>query len=52
VSVGDDLFTNSAQMLLDVLRDGAGAASGFTLTISRVRGLQFVRRPPTSPAAP
>jgi CubicO group peptidase (beta-lactamase class C family) len=52
VSVGDDLFTNSDQMLLHVLRDDAGAASGFTLTISRVRGLQFVRRPPTSPAAP
>ena len=44
VSVGDDLFTNSDQMLLHVVRDDTGAVSGFTLTISRVRGLRFERR--------
>ena len=44
VSVGDDLFTNSDQMLMRILRDANGAVSGFTLTISRVRDLQFVRR--------
>jgi CubicO group peptidase (beta-lactamase class C family) len=51
VSAGDDLFTNSDQMLLHVLRDAGNAVTGFTLTISRVRGLQFVRRG-GSPAAP
>ena len=44
VSIGDDLFTNSDQMLMRVLRDASGGVSGFTLTISRVRDLQFVRR--------
>ena len=44
VSVGDDLFTTSDQMLLHVLRDDGDTVSGFTLTISRVRGLRFVRR--------
>ena len=52
VSVGDDLFTNSDQMLLHVLRDHAGAVSGFTLTISRVRGLAFVRQSGGLPATP
>jgi CubicO group peptidase (beta-lactamase class C family) len=52
VSVGDDLFTNSDQMLLHVLRDDGGAVSGFTLTISRVRGLQFVRRSGDAARAP
>lgn len=50
VSVGDDLFTNSDQMLLHVVRDDANVVTGFTLTISRVRGLQFVRRTSSSQA--
>ena len=48
VTLSDDLFTNSDQMLLRVLRDDNGAVNGFTLTISRVRDLQFVRRAPAS----
>jgi hypothetical protein len=40
----DDLFTNSDKMLLRVERDDQGAVTGFTLTISRVRDLQFTRR--------
>jgi CubicO group peptidase (beta-lactamase class C family) len=39
-----DLFTNSDQMLLRIVRDDTGVVTGFTLTISRVRDLQFVRR--------
>ncbi|HSQ28416.1 MAG TPA: serine hydrolase domain-containing protein [Gemmatimonadaceae bacterium] len=46
VTLSNDLFTNSDQMLLRVLRDDNGAVNGFTLTISRVRDLQFVRRTP------
>lgn len=38
-----DLFTSSDKMLLRVLRDDRGAVSGFTLTIGRVRDLEFVR---------
>lgn len=48
VTLSDDLFTNSDQMLLRVLRDDNGAVNGFTLTISRVRDLQFLRRTPAS----
>jgi hypothetical protein len=33
-------------MLLRVVRDDAGAVTGFTLTISRVRDLEFERREP------
>jgi CubicO group peptidase (beta-lactamase class C family) len=40
-----DLFTSSDKMLLRVVRDARGAVSGFTLTINRVRDLEFVRRP-------
>lgn len=50
VSVGDDLFTNSDQMLLRVVRDETAAVSGFTLTISRVRDLQFLRRAANGPS--
>ena len=32
------------KMLLRVVRDSRGAVSGFTLTVSRVRDLEFVRR--------
>ena len=39
-----DLFTSSDKMLLRVVRDPRGAVSGFTLTINRVRDLEFVRR--------
>jgi len=44
VPLADDLFTNSDKMLLRVVRDDVGQATGFTLTVSRVRDLQFVRR--------
>lgn len=36
-----DLFANSDDMLLRVVRDGRGEVSGFTLTITRVRDLEF-----------
>jgi hypothetical protein len=42
--VTDELFTNSDKMLLKVVRDDRGAVTGFTLTINRVRDLEFVRR--------
>jgi CubicO group peptidase (beta-lactamase class C family) len=42
--VTDDLFTNSDKMLLKILRDDRGTVTGFTLTINRVRDLEFVRR--------
>ena len=42
--VTDELFTNSDKMLLKVVRDDHGAVTGFTLTINRVRDLEFVRR--------
>ena len=41
----NDLFTNSDQMLLRVVRERRGAITGFTLTINRVRDLEFVTRP-------
>jgi CubicO group peptidase (beta-lactamase class C family) len=44
VALTADLYTNSDKMLLRVVRDDHGAISGFTLTISRVRDLEFVRR--------
>lgn len=44
-----DLYTNSDKMLLRVVRDDHGAISGFTLTISRVRDLEFVRREAAGP---
>ena len=47
--VSDDLYTNSDKMLLRVVRDAQGAVSGFTLTVSRVRDLEFVRRDPSGP---
>jgi len=45
-SFTNDLFTSSDRMLLRVVRDDAGAVTGFTLTISRVRDLEFERREP------
>lgn len=42
--VSDDLFTNSDQMLLKVMRDDHGNVTGFRLTINRVRDLEFSRR--------
>jgi CubicO group peptidase (beta-lactamase class C family) len=44
-SFATDLFTSSDKMLLRVVRDARGAVAGFTLTINRVRDLEFVRRP-------
>lgn len=43
VTLSDDWFTNSDQMLLRVVRDHRGAVSGFTLSIGRVRDLVFDR---------
>jgi CubicO group peptidase (beta-lactamase class C family) len=42
--ITDDLFTNSDKMLLRVIRDERGLITGFTLTINRVRDLEFARR--------
>jgi CubicO group peptidase (beta-lactamase class C family) len=44
VALTNDLYTNSDKMLLRVVRDDHGTISGFTLTISRVRDLEFTRR--------
>ncbi len=44
VVVSDELFTNSEQMILRVVRDDKGAITGFALTINRVRDLEFTRR--------
>lgn len=44
VALTNDLYTNSDKMLLRVVRDDHDAISGFTLTISRVRDLEFTRR--------
>ena len=43
VPLAEDLFTNSDRMLLRVLHDASGAVSGFTLTVNRVRDLEFIR---------
>ena len=43
VSLSDDWFTNSDQMLLRVVRDDRGGVRGFTLSIGRVRDLVFDR---------
>lgn len=43
-SFATDLFTTSDKMLMRVERDARGAVAGFTLTIGRVRDLEFVRR--------
>jgi hypothetical protein len=37
----EDLFTNSDKMLLRVVRDASGDVTGFTLTVNRVRDLEF-----------
>jgi CubicO group peptidase (beta-lactamase class C family) len=42
--VSDDLFTNSDQMLLKVVRDDRGNVTGLRLTINRVRDLEFSKR--------
>lgn len=44
VTFTNDLFTNNDQMLLRVVRSDRGAITGFTLTINRVRDLEFARR--------
>jgi CubicO group peptidase (beta-lactamase class C family) len=43
VPLAADLYTNSDQMLLLVVR-GPGGVTGFRLTVNRVRDLEFVRR--------
>jgi CubicO group peptidase (beta-lactamase class C family) len=48
VTLSDDWFTNSDQMLLRVVRDERGRVRGFTLSIGRVRDLVFDRAKPTS----
>jgi CubicO group peptidase (beta-lactamase class C family) len=44
VTFTTDLFTNNDQMLLRVVRSDRGEITGFTLTINRVRDLEFARR--------
>jgi CubicO group peptidase (beta-lactamase class C family) len=44
IALTSDLYTNSDKMLLRVVRDDSGAINGFTLTINRVRDLEFTRR--------
>lgn len=44
VPLADDVFTNSDKMVLRVLRNGKGDVSGFALTVSRVRDLEFTKR--------
>ena len=44
VPMADDMFTNSDRMLLRVVRDAKGNVAGLTLTVNRVRDLQFVKR--------
>ena len=44
-----DLFTNNDQMLLRIVRSDRGAVTGFTLSINRVRDLEFTRRDKSSP---
>jgi hypothetical protein len=48
VTLSDDWFTNSDQMLLRVVRDERGTVRGFTLSIGRVRDLAFDRAKPAS----
>jgi CubicO group peptidase (beta-lactamase class C family) len=43
VPLAEDLFTNSDKMLLRVVRDGTGGVAGLTLTVNRVRDLEFSR---------
>ncbi len=43
VPFAEDLFTNSDKMLLRVVRDASGDVTGFTLTVNRVRDLEFAR---------
>jgi CubicO group peptidase (beta-lactamase class C family) len=43
-SFSNDLFTSSDKVLLRVERDADGGVTGFTLSINRVRDLEFVRR--------
>jgi CubicO group peptidase (beta-lactamase class C family) len=44
VPLATDLYTNSDKMLLRIVRNAAHEVTGFALTISRVRDLQFTRR--------
>jgi hypothetical protein len=44
ITLASDLFTSSDKILLQVVRDDHNSVNGFTLTISRARGLEFVRR--------
>jgi CubicO group peptidase (beta-lactamase class C family) len=52
-ALSGDLYTSSDQIMLAVLRDTNDAITGFTLSINRVRDLEFVRRvaedPPKAP---
>lgn len=47
VPLAEDLFTNSDKLLLRVVHDSNGIVTGFTLTVNRVRDLEFTRA--TSP---
>ncbi|MGH7616224.1 MAG: serine hydrolase domain-containing protein [Gemmatimonadaceae bacterium] len=46
VPLAEDLFTNSDRMLLRVVRDANGGVTGLTLTVNRVRDLEFSRTEP------
>ena len=43
VPFAEDLFTNSDKMLLRVVRNATGGVTGLTLTVNRVRDLEFSR---------
>jgi CubicO group peptidase (beta-lactamase class C family) len=43
VPFATDLFTNTDKMLLRIIRGEGGKVKGFTLTLNRVRDLEFVR---------
>ena len=43
IPLTEDMFTNSDRMILRVVRE-KGVVSGFTLTVNRVRDLQFVKK--------
>lgn len=44
VPLSEDLFTTTDRMLLRVVRDARNNITGFTITVNRVRDLEFVRK--------
>jgi hypothetical protein len=43
IPLTEDMFTNSDRMILRVVRE-KGVVTGFTLTVNRVRDLEFVKK--------